>query len=273
MTKGKTIAIGAGVAVVGVGAVLATSHPHRPVAKTVAAGHKAYHAAPKPSAAQKPAEKPAKTVPSVPKVPTIPSAGESSAVSAQAGLAALTHHEGVATPTGPIDIVPNLANPAQQWAFATESAQGQSTGYTLWFGERTGSGPWTWIPSTLPGALSHRLPPAVYSTLQWAYDLHEGQPLEGSLLGTVSWDAITGHVGEPEAWVAGASSLPHGQMLVITVWEKSYTGSYSGYYGVQSGVVQEHDCRRPVGVIRDCAGREPNLKPIGQEAESVTRRC
>lgn len=235
MPKGKKIAMGAGIVViVGVGAVIAT-RPH-PAAHQESLAKKAairqQRKVPRKPAAPTTRSAPASVTP--PSTPPIPSTGQNSAASAQASLAALTHQEGVATPPGPIDIVPNLANPNQVWAFATEAAPGQSTGYTLWFGERTGNGPWTWIPSTLPGALSTKLPPAVYSTLQWAYDLHEGQP-GPTLYGTVSWNAVTGHVGEPEGWVAGVSPLPGGHpMLTLTGWVPSYTGSYSGYYGVQS---------------------------------------
>lgn len=174
--------------------------------------------------------RPAATSPS-PKIPpaVIPSTGQSTASTAAASLAALTRQEGVAMPPGPIDVVANLANPTQQWAFATEAAKGASTGYSLWFGERTGRGPWTWIPSTLPGALSSKLPSAVYSALNWAWDLSQGQP-GPTLLGTVSWNGITGRVGMPEGWTAQESH----RQLTLTVWLPSQTGIYSGYYGVQT---------------------------------------
>jgi len=221
--------IAAGVAVVGVGVLLfgghpphPAVHPHSPVGSRRGV-HRASHSPVHPHAPTT-TRTPASASPS-----GIPAVGQSTEATAQASLAAVTHQEGVAMPTGPIDIVQNPANPAQTWAFATEAAASALTGQTLWFGERTGNGPWTWIPSTLPGALSPKLPPAVYSTLQWAFDLHEGQP-GPALNGTVSWDAITGQVGEPVAWVAGESD----GMLTLTVWVPSYASNGPAYYGVQS---------------------------------------
>ncbi len=230
MTKGKKILAGAGIVVVaGIGIGLVTARTQQPTAsqpvkdQRVTPHHQIiqHH--------RKPAQ-PAPVFVSSATTPTIPSAGQSTAARAQASLASVTHKEGVTTPTGPIDVVVNLANPTQHWAFATEAAKGASTGDTLWFGEQnTPDGPWTWIPSTLPGALSSKLPPAVYSTLQWAWDLNQGKP-GPSLFGTVSWNGITGHVGLPEGWTAQESA---GQ-LTITTWAPSYTGMYAGFYGVQS---------------------------------------
>lgn len=232
MNTPKKILIGAGIVMVGAVAVIAASPTPRtlPVKKV---SHIIQRKTPQRKAPPKaPRKTPAKIVrvPHSPQTPVIPSAGQNSVATAQASLAALVQKEKVTTPTGPIDIVANLAQPTQKWAFATLAAKGASTGYTLWFGEQnTPNGPWTWIPSTLPGALSPKLPPAVYAALQWAWDLNQGQtgPM---LLGTVSWSTITGHVGMPEAWTAQESN---GQ-LTLTVWEPSETGIYSGYYGVES---------------------------------------
>ena len=223
------MALVGGVAVVGIGIgiALATARPQptasQPVkGQTLTLHHKItkhHHKTPKPAT---PFVPPATT-------PVIPSAGQSRGANAQASLSAVTQKEGVTTPVGPIDIVANLANPTQKWAFATLAAKGASTGYTLWFGEQnTANGPWAWVPSTLPGALSQKLPPAVYSALQWAYDAHTGQSGPG-LNGTVSWQAISGLVGEPVAWVASESN----GSLMITVWVPSYTGT-PAYYGIQT---------------------------------------
>lgn len=220
--------IGAAVVVVGVGVALLW--PHRGVHPTAVrpVHHQNRISRTTPAKAVSPDHriKAAVTVPT----PTIPRPGTSTGSSAQASLAALTKHEGVDRPVGPIDVVQNVGQPSQTWAFSTEAAKGASTGYTLWFGEQdTPTGPWTWIPSTLPGALSSQLPPAVHSALQWAYDLHAGQT-GPTLLGTVSWNAIKGLVGEPAGWTVQESN---GQ-LTLTVWEPSYTGTFTGYYGVQS---------------------------------------
>lgn len=233
MTKGKKMALAAGgVAMAGIGITIATSRTQptspRPQHKVQEQQQHKQH---KTSASQKPkpTKKPSFTPPAT--TPVIPSTGQSATATAQASLGVVTAKEGVTMPAGPIDIVANLANPSQHWAFAAEAAKGTSTGYTLWFGEQNiPHGPWTWIPSTLPGALSHQLPPAVYSTLQWAFDLHQGQP-GPTLYGTVAWNAITGQVGEPEAWVASESD----GSLTITVWEPSFYGDFHGYYGIQSG--------------------------------------
>ena len=108
---------------------------------------------------------------------------------------------------------------------------------TLWFGEKTGSGPWQWIPSTLPGALSAKLPKPIVAALQWAWDLNQGQA-GPTLGGPVQWSAITGHVGMPRGWTLQAlpaADSPLGRAtIVMTVWAKSYTGTYVGYYGVET---------------------------------------
>jgi len=223
------LTMAAGVAVVGVGVLLVGGHPPHPAAPPHSpvdhrrgvhrASHSPVHSHTPPTA----------RTPTPAKTSGIPAVGQSTETTAQASLSAVTHQEGVAMPAGPIDVVANPANRAQTWAFATEAASSATLGKTLWFGERTGNGPWTWIPSTLPGALSPKLPPAVYSALQWAYDLHEGEP-GPPLNGTVSWNAITGQVGEPVAWVAGESD----GMLTLTVWVPSYVADGPAYYGVQS---------------------------------------
>ncbi len=106
---------------------------------------------------------------------------------------------------------------------------------TLWFGKKTGAGPWQWIPSTLPGALSAQLPKPISAALQWAWDLNQGQ-VGPDLGGPVQWSAITGHVGMPQGWTVqmlSAANSPLGRpTLTLTVWMQSFTGSFTGYYGV-----------------------------------------
>ena len=221
------IEIGVGVVVVAGVGVIALTAPHpQPTQKPT---H--HHQTPEKKQRTPPA-KPHPTAKPPSRLPTIPTAGGNSITSASASLTALTSKEGVAMPAGPIDIVPNLANPRQRWAFAAEAAHGKATGYTLWFGmENTKNGPWTWIPSTLPGLLSSKLPPAVHSALLWSWDLNQGQP-GPALPGTVSWNAIKGAVGKPVGWTA--QDMPTPSELVLTVWMPSFYGSYHGLYGLQT---------------------------------------
>ncbi len=114
---------------------------------------------------------------------------------------------------------------------------------TLWFGEKIGTDPWQWIPSTLPGALNPALPKPVLQALQWAWDLNQGQagpPLDG----TIQWSALTGHVGMPAGWTMHAlpaADSPLGQpTITLTVWMRSYTGSFTGYYGVATAWDARH---------------------------------
>lgn len=141
-------------------------------------------------------------------------------------------------PALPLEVVTLPWDPQTQWAVepALTHVGGNAQG-TLWFGERTGPGPWRWIPSTLPGALDPGLPKPVSQALQWAFDLEQGEP-GPQLLGRIQWAAITGHVGLPEGWTltaapAQASPLAAPSVL-ITVWEPSYTGVFSGVYGVET---------------------------------------
>lgn len=111
----------------------------------------------------------------------------------------------------------------------------QNPNPTLWFGEKTGTGPWQWIPSTLPGALNPDLPKPIYRALQLAWDLDQGQA-GPTLAGSIQWSAITGHVGMPAGWTMQALSMvdsPLGRpTITLTVWMPSFTGSFTGYYGV-----------------------------------------
>ena len=105
----------------------------------------------------------------------------------------------------------------------------------LWFGKRVGTGPWRWIPSTLPGALNPALPKPIDAALQLAWDLNQGQA-GPNLGGPVQWSAITGHVGMPAGWTMhglSAADSPLGQpTIVLTIWMRSFTGSFPGFYGV-----------------------------------------
>ncbi|MCY0886416.1 MAG: hypothetical protein OWV35_11170 [Firmicutes bacterium] len=156
------------------------------------------------------------------------------ATSAAASLAGVLHRPLPA----PLETVPAPGAPATTWALEPIglTAPGDPNP-TLWFGVRTGPGPWQWIPSTLPGALSPALPKPIYVALQLAWDLQQGQagpPVNGP----VPWDAIAGHVGLPAGWAlrpVPAALSPFGQPTVqLIVWSPSETGIFSGYYGLET---------------------------------------
>lgn len=137
----------------------------------------------------------------------------------------------------------DLETVAVPWAHQTWAidpigiTNAQDPNPTLWFGEKTGAGPWHWIPSTLPGALSTQLPKPIDAALQWAWDLNQGQT-GPDLGGPVQWSAITGHVSMPQGWIMqslSAAASPLGKpTILVTVWVQSYTGTFSGFYGVDT---------------------------------------
>ncbi len=122
--------------------------------------------------------------------------------------------------------------PKTRWVFVPQAIQGQ-----LWFGQKTGTGPWHWTSEDLPGMLSRQLPPPVYDTLQWAADLHANAP-GPHLPGSVQWNVITGRVGEPVGWttqILPADQSPVGEKaLALTIWLPSETGVFKGYYGIET---------------------------------------
>ncbi len=141
--------------------------------------------------------------------------------------------------------------PNQTWAIDPIGITNtQNPNPTLWFGEKTGAGPWRWIPSTLPGALNPDLPKPIYRALQLAWDLNQGQP-GPNVGGSIQWSAITGHVGMPAGWtmhIVAAADSPIGEpTIALIVWMRSYTGTFSGFYGlntlwdVQNAASGRHD--------------------------------
>lgn len=109
---------------------------------------------------------------------------------------------------------------------------------TLWFGETTGSGRWHWIPTTLPGQPSSKLPAAIRQSLLMAYSLHLGDSGPTNTVGTITWQGLQGKVANPSGWTlrlarANASPLFH-RTVGITLFQKSYTGSFSGYFGMEA---------------------------------------
>lgn len=138
-------------------------------------------------------------------------------------------------PNPGIQIVPDPSNPAVHLAFVPMGQKtSQSASRTLWVGTQFRNGPWLWVPSTLPGALSSQLPRPAYHALAWAYDLHEGQP-GPSLPGPISWNSLRSVVSEPVGWtvtkLSASQSLNGLPSIQIVVWMKSYT-QFHGYYGL-----------------------------------------
>lgn len=164
---------------------------------------------------------------SAPPAPPVPFAGLHRSFAAATGLPASTALEVVTLPW----------NLSRAWAVDPVGVHRSPTPTTLWFGERTGTGPWQWIPSRLPGGLSPRLPVAVRDALARAYDLSQGQP-GPTLPGAIQWQALAGHVGLPVGWtlqVLPADASPLAQPSVaLTVWQASYTGTYNGFYGLDT---------------------------------------
>lgn len=158
--------------------------------------------------------------------------------------------------------------PNQTWAIdPTGITSANNPNPTLWFGETSGTGPWHWIPSTLPGALNPNLPKPVYQALQLAWDLNQGQP-GPNLGGAIQWSAITGHVGMPVGWTMHALSAadsPLGQPTVtLTIWMPSYTGSFGGYYGVATA----WDAANAPSGTHGLMGLQANLGPLATIAHT-----
>lgn len=226
MTKRTTWALMGTVVVVGgtVGWIaLQGLHGNHPAAAT-----RSMQTQPRPHTTQQTPTPQSPAPPPLPASPILPQNGT-------APGSALTSYEAISHNPAPPVTNPILTEPVPWQKGATWAVVPEAVKKTLWFGEqKTPGGPWTWIPSTLPGALSHQLPPPVYQALVWAYDLHAGQS-GPALGGTVSWDAIKGQVGEPAGWTLGGFSFPHGKTeLTLTVWEPSYTGVFTGLYGMIS---------------------------------------
>ena len=160
--------------------------------------------------------------------PTPAASSVSASFAAASGQSASTSLETVSLPWAP----------NTTWAIDPVAVQVSGFPPSLWFGMRTGTGPWTWIASHLPGALSRAYPVPVYQALAEAYDLHAGQPGPANLGGTISWQALAGHVSKPRGWTlqllpADASPLV-APTVEITVWMQSDTGLYTGYYGLET---------------------------------------
>ena len=178
---------------------------------------------------------PKSKAPPIPKKsPTVPTSGSGSG----SVTASFTHVVGQAPPL-PLQVVTLPWQKGTQWAVEPLGVKMHGNSLTtLWFGDRTGTGPWQWIPTTLPGVPSSKLPPAIRESLTMAYSLHLGDSGPSQSIGNINWQGLQGHVADPTGWTlttAGANSSPLFKPSVgITLFQKSYTGSFSGYYGMET---------------------------------------
>ncbi len=144
----------------------------------------------------------------------------------------------------PLWQVKDPQNPTIQWAFspvAVKETIHDANGFTyvsdvLWFGEKTAhQKTWQWTSIALPGKIPTSLPPPVYDTLLWAYDLHTGQSGPTQNLGSAgNWNTLTGKMSEPQGWQATAYTTPTGVYTVsITPWMAS-TSLSNVYFGLST---------------------------------------
>lgn len=225
---------GAGVVIIvggGLGTWWATRTPSgaTPVAS---APHR--HTAPSKTPAKHPKTGGHTTPSRAPKSPHPPTslgpAGGKTQGSATTSFAAVVHQH----PPVPLQVVSVPWAPGTQWAFDPVGIhQGQQT--ILWFGERTGSGPWQWIPNVSPG-WNTQDPKVIQMALNEAANLYYGR-MTGPENANIPWDSVTGHVSRPQGWTLtriAASDTESGQAtLGISVWLPSGT-AFSGYYSVNS---------------------------------------
>lgn len=221
MTKRTVLLIIGGAVLVGLGAYAAFGS-HAPTKHPLSSPAPSHHSSSTHSARSQHHKTSPKPTPTPPVLPTIGTGPGNVTMSYEAA----THN-----PPPPVAIETEVVPWVKGVTWAIEP---MAVGHTLWFGEQNRpQGLWTWIPSILPGALSKQLPLPIYQALAWAYDLHVGQP--GPMLpGTIAWSAITGKVGEPAGWTMAPILYPNDTMIGLTVWEPSYTGVFSGYYGVET---------------------------------------
>ena len=195
-----------------------------------------------------------KTTPIPSKYPVPPATGTANG-SALTSFQNVTHQ----APPSPLDVVKVPWQSGARWAIEPVGMHMDgNSNVTLWFGEQAKAhGAWTWIPSTLPGALSAKLPISARQALQLGWDLSQRQPGPNTGVGNISWSALTGQVGKPAGWTMvpmPAMDSPSGSASVdLTVWQQSYTGVFNGYYGLvtiwsaQNQAAGTHDFQGFVG--------------------------
>ncbi|MDA8205188.1 MAG: hypothetical protein M0Z36_03895, partial [Thermaerobacter sp.] len=218
--------IGGVVVVGGIAFLVMINPPHQ---TTAPVAH--HHQRPK----LKPSPTPKSKAPTIPtKAPTIPMAG-TGAGSATASFQSVV---GQAPPL-PLQVVSLPWAKTTQWAVEPlgMNMRGNSLA-TLWFGQKVGTGKWQWIPTALPGVPSSKLPPAIRESLIMAYSLHLGESGPSQSIGNIDWQGLQGHVANPNGWTlanASANASPLFKPSVgITLFQKSYTGAFSGYYGMET---------------------------------------
>lgn len=235
--KSRYWAIGGVAVVAGVVALSLSRHPHHVTAPV--AEHHQHHRKPPASTAPK-TKAPAKPKPKALRIsnhpPTIPVSGSASG-SATASFTAVGHQ----APPAALQVVTLPWQPTIQWAVEPlgMAMNGEpTTEPTLWFGERTGTGKWTWIPTTLPGEPSAQLPPVIRESLIMADSLHIGEPGPSNTIGNITWQGLQGKVGVPVGWtlesVPKADSPLFAPSVGVVLFQESYTGSSTGYYGMEA---------------------------------------
>lgn len=226
-----------GVIVVAGGAILMMTNQSHHVSASGAVHHKEPKPPTRAASSTKPPAKPTPQVPSIPKhAPTIPTSGTASG-SATASFQSVVGQ----TPPAPLQLVSLPWAKGTQWAVEPlgMSMNGEpSTSPTLWFGERTGTGPWHWIPTTLPGQPSRHLPAPIRESLLMAYSLHEGMSGPTNTVGNITWQGLQNKVGVPVGWTlesVPATDSPLFQSTVgVVLFQPSYTGVFTGYYGLEA---------------------------------------
>ena len=225
--------IAGGVVVVGGMAILvSTNQSHRVTAPVPIHHHKLR---PKSQPHSKHTAPPKTKAPPIPKKsPTIPTSGTGSG-SATASFQSVVGQK----PPAPLQVISLPWQKGTQWAVEPLGMKMHGNALnTLWFGQKVGTGKWQWIPTTLPGVPSSKLPLAIRESLIMAYSLHLGESGPTNTVGNIDWAGLQGHVANPTAWTlttASANSSPlFAPSVGVTLFQKSYTGAFSGYYGMET---------------------------------------
>ena len=231
MQRPVLVGIAGGLIVVGGGLLLwrlSSSHPGPAKASsTVRKSHVAKQPPHTPKTVKTGSNTPGQQVP----LPTNASAPGNAAASFQTVT-------GLAAPL-PLQVVTVPWDSSIQWAVEPVGLHMKgNANVTLWFGEKRGAQNWYWIPSTLPGALSAKLPTPIADSLLYGLDLANGSSGPNLNVGSISWNSIAGHVSRPLGWTLTAITTTQNALgtpaVGLTVWDQSYAGSFTGYYGLNT---------------------------------------
>ncbi len=253
-----TAIIGGVVVVGGILFILTESPAHPPGVPPI----RRHHAAP-PKALPKPTPTPTPT-PTPKTAPTLPTSGTAPG-SAIVSFTAVTGQ----APPAPLQVVSLLWQPTTQWAVEPLGMQmGGNALKTLWFGQKTGSNSWQWIPTTLPGVPSTKLPAPMQQSLTMAYSLHLGESGPANTVGNITWQSIQGQVSSPAAWTLSTVSTNNSPLFAptvgVVVFEKSLTGTFSGYYGLEGAF----DAANAGNGLHGLVGFVSRTGPLGTIAQS-----